>query len=222
MMMRAHFNALMNTWGHSAMALCIGVRRHIKWCYRSCMAVLLLGLWACSPDQPQFKSIDVTGANYAQGFTLTDHNQQRRSLSDFKGKVVVVFFGYTQCPDVCPTSLTELVEVKRLMGPQADLLQAVFVTVDPERDTAELLKAYMANFDPSFVAFVPKPEELAQVAKDFKIYFKKVEGKTPTSYTMDHSAGSYVYDTQGRLRLYSRYGSGASALAQDIAVLLKQ
>lgn len=222
MMMRAHLNALMNTWGHSAMALRIGVRRHIKWCYRSCTAVLLLGLSACSPDQPQFKSIDVTGANYAQGFTLTDHNQQRRSLSDFKGKVVVVFFGYTQCPDVCPTSLTELVEVKRLLGPQADKLQAVFVTVDPERDTAELLKAYMANFDPSFVAFVPKPEELVQVAKDFKIYFKKVEGKTPTSYTMDHSAGSYVYDTQGRLRLYSRYGSGASALAQDIAVLLKQ
>jgi protein SCO1/2 len=182
---------------------------------------LLFSLAACSPEQPQFKSIDLTGANYAQGFTLTDHNGQTRSLSDFKGKVVVLFFGYTQCPDVCPTSLSELTEVKRLLGAEADKLQGVFVTVDPARDTAELLKAYMANFDPSFVAFVPTDEELAKVAKDFKIYYKKAEGKTPTSYTMDHSAFSYVYDTQGRLRLYSRYGSGAQVLAQDIKLLLK-
>ena len=184
-------------------------------------ALVLLGLAACSPEQPQFKSIDLTGANYAQGFTLTDHNGQTRSLSDFKGKVVVLFFGYTQCPDVCPTSLSELTEVKRLLGADGNKLQAVFVTVDPARDTAELLKAYMANFDPSFVAFVPTDEELAKVAKDFKIYYKKAEGKTPTSYTMDHSAFSYVFDTQGRLRLYSRYGSGAQVLAQDIKLLLK-
>ncbi len=185
------------------------------------LAFFCIGLTACSADRPQFKSIDVTGANYAQGFTLTDHNGQTRSLSAFKGKVVVVFFGYTQCPDVCPTSMTELTEVKRLLGADADKLQGVFVTVDPVRDTAELLKAYMANFDPSFVAFVPTEEELVKVAKDFKIYYKKVEGKTPTSYTMDHSAGSYVYDTQGRLRLYSRYGSGPQVLAQDIQLLLK-
>ena len=222
-MMPAQFsNTFQNILSSPAKALGMRAMRAGKWWQGACMAVLLLSVWACSPDQPQFKSIDVTGANYAQGFTLTDHNQQRRSLSDFKGKVVVVFFGYTQCPDVCPTSLTELVEIKRLLGPQADKLQAVFVTVDPERDTAEVLKAYMANFDPSFVAFVPTPEELVQVAKDFKIYYKKVEGKTPTSYTMDHSAGSYVYDTQGRLRLYSRYGNQPQALAQDIAVLLKQ
>jgi protein SCO1/2 len=182
---------------------------------------LLFSLTACTPEQPQFKSIDLTGANYAQGFTLTDHNGQTRSLSDFKGKVVVLFFGYTQCPDVCPTSLSELTEVKRLLGADGDKLQAVFVTVDPARDTAELLKAYMTNFDPSFVAFVPTDEELAKVGKDFKIYYKKAEGKTPTSYTMDHSAFSYVYDTQGRLRLYSRYGSGAQVLAQDIKLLLK-
>ena len=189
--------------------------------WRGVAAVLLFGLMACSPEQPQFKSIDITGANYAQGFTLTDQNSQTRSLSDFKGKVVVVFFGYTQCPDVCPTSLTELTEVKRLLGANGDKLQGVFVTVDPERDTADLLKAYMANFDDSFVAFVPTQDELVKVAKDFKIYYKKVDGKTPTSYTMDHSAGSYVFDTQGRVRLYSRYGSGAQALAQDIQLLLK-
>ena len=184
------------------------------------VGVMLSGLGGCSPDKPQFKSIDITGADYAQGFTLTDQFGQVRSLSDFKGKIVVVFFGYTQCPDVCPTSLQELADTKRLLGKDGDKLQGVFVTVDPERDTAELLKTYMANFDPSFVAFVPTQAQLAQVAKDYKVYYKKVEGKTPTSYTMDHSAGSYIYDTQGRVRLYSRYGAGAATLAADIKALL--
>ena len=184
-------------------------------------ALAVLALAACSPDKPKFNAIDITGVDYAKGFTLTDHNGQSRSLSDFKEKVVVVFFGYTQCPDVCPTSMVELAEVKRLMGADGDKLQGVFVTVDPARDTAELLKAYMANFDPTFVAFIPTPEQLAVVAKDYKIYYKKVDGKTPTSYTMDHSAGSYVYDAQGNLRLYSRYGVGAQVLAQDIQTLLK-
>ena len=181
----------------------------------------VVALAACSPDKPKFNAIDITGADYAKGFTLTDQNGQSRSLSDFKGKVVVLFFGYTQCPDVCPTSMTELVEIKRLLGPDGDKLQGVFVTVDPARDTAELLKAYMVNFDPTFVAFVPTLEQLAGVAKDYKIYYKRVEGKTPTSYTVDHSAGSYVYDTQGNLRLYSRYGVGAQVLAQDIQTLIK-
>jgi len=185
----------------------------------SSMAVLALA--ACSPEKPKFNGIDITGADYAKGFTLTDHNGQRRSLSDFKGKVVVLFFGYTQCPDVCPTSMSELAEVKRLLGSDGDKLQGVFVTVDPARDTTELLKLYMANFDSTFVAFVPTTEELADVAKHFKIYYKKQEGKTATSYTMDHSAGSYVFDTQGHVRLYSRYGSGAQVLAQDIQTLLK-
>ena len=192
---------------------------HTRRYFLSALAVLALA--ACSPDKPKFNAIDITGADYAKGFSLTDHNGQNRSLSDFKGKVVVLFFGYTQCPDVCPTSLSELTEVKRLLGADGDKLQGVFVTVDPARDTAELLKAYLANFDPSFVAFVPTDEELAKVGKDFKIYYKKAEGKTPTSYTMDHSAFSYVYDTQGRLRLYSRYGSGAQVLAQDIKLLLQ-
>ena len=184
-------------------------------------SLAVLALVACSPEKPKFNGIDVTGADYAKGFTLTDHNDQSRSLSDFKGKVVVLFFGYTQCPDVCPTSMAELAEVKRLIGSDGDKLQGLFVTVDPARDTTELLKAYMANFDPTFVAFIPTPEQLAVVAKDYKIYYKKVDGKTPTSYTMDHSAGSYVYDTQGNLRLYSRYGVGAPVLAQDIQTLLK-
>jgi protein SCO1/2 len=184
-------------------------------------AVLAIALVACNPDKPSFKAIDITGADYARGFTLSDHNGQTRSLSDFKGQVVVVFFGYTQCPDVCPTSMTELAEVKRLLGAKGGKLQGVFVTVDPARDTPEMLKAYMANFDPSFLAFIPTPEQLAVVAKDFKVYYKKVDGKTPTSYTMDHSAGSYVFDAQGNLRLFSRYGSGPQALADDISTLLK-
>ncbi len=192
---------------------------HTRRYFLSALAVLALA--ACSPDKPKFNAIDITGADYAKGFTLTDHNGQSRSLSDFKGKVVVLFFGYTQCPDVCPTSMVELAEVKRLIGSDGDKLQGLFVTVDPARDTTELLKAYMANFDPTFVAFIPTPEQLAVVAKDYKIYYKKVDGKTPTSYTMDHSAGSYVYDTQGNLRLYSRYGVGAPVLAQDIQTLLK-
>lgn len=178
-------------------------------------------LGACSEAKPNFNAIDLTGADYARDFQLTDHNGQVRSLKDFKGKIVVVFFGYAQCPDVCPTSMAELAEVKASLGADANKLQGIFITVDPERDTPEVLKAYMGNFDPSFLALRPTPEQLAALAKDFKIYYKKVEGKTPTSYSMDHSAGSYVYDTQGRLRLYARYGSGAQALSSDLKQLLK-
>jgi protein SCO1/2 len=188
-------------------------------------AVLGLGsvslLAGCSPDKPQFKSIDITGADYAQGFSLTDHNGQQRSLKDFSGRVVVVFFGFTQCPDVCPTALSELAEIKRSLGANGDKLQGIFVTLDPERDTREVIKAYMSNFDPSFLALRPTPEELPALAKAYKTFYKKVEGKTPGSYTMDHSAGSYVYDTQGRVRLYTRPGTGAAALAEDIKILLK-
>lgn len=178
-------------------------------------------LTGCAPEKPQFKSIDLTGADYAQAFSLLDQNGQRRTVKDFAGRVVVVFFGFTQCPDVCPTSMAELSEVKRLLGADGSRLQAVFITVDPERDTPELLKAYMANFDPTFLALRPTLAELPQVAKDFKIYYKKVDGKAKGSYSMDHSAGSYIYDPQGRIRLYNRYGSGADVLASDIRLLLK-
>jgi protein SCO1/2 len=176
---------------------------------------------ACSPDKPAYKGVDITGADYARDVALPDQNGQPRSLRDFAGKVVVVFFGYTQCPDVCPTTLQELLEVRRLLGADGDKLQPVFITVDPERDTAELLKAYMANFDPSFVALRPTPEQLPALLKDFKIYAKKVDGKTSTSYTMDHSAQSYMYDPKGRLRLYNRYGSSPQALAEDARLLLQ-
>lgn len=185
------------------------------------LAAGAVSLTGCSPEKPQFHGVDITGADYARDFKLTDHNGQVRSLQDFRGKVVMVFFGYTQCPDVCPTSMQELAEVKKLLGSNGDKFQGIFITVDPERDTQELLKAYMANFDPSFLALRGSPEQIAAIAKDFKVYYKRVDGKTPTSYTMDHSAGSYAYDPQGRLRLYNRYASGAANLAADAQLLLK-
>ena len=184
----------------------------------SMTSCLLIG---CAPDKPQFKSIDLTGADYAQGFSLTDHNGRLRTLKDFAGKIVVVFFGFTQCPDVCPSTMAELAQVKQLLGSDGDKLQAIFITVDPERDTPALLKAYMANFDPTFLALRPTPEQLPQLAKDFKVYYKKVEGRTGGSYSMDHSAGSYIFDGNGRIRLYNRYGAGAEVLASDIRLLLK-
>ena len=179
-------------------------------------------LAACQPDKPQFKAIDITGADYAQGFQLTDFNGRPRSLADYKGKVVVVYFGFTQCPDVCPTTMNEMAQVKKLLGTDGDKLQVVFISIDPERDTPEVLKAYMGSFDPSFAGlYAASPDALAALAKDFKIYYKKVDGKTPTSYSMDHTAASYVYDPQGRLRLYARYGIGPQAMADDIRLLLK-
>jgi protein SCO1/2 len=179
-------------------------------------------LTACTESKPQFAAVDLTGADYAKDFQMPDHNGVVRSLKDFRGKLVVLFFGYTQCPDVCPTTMTELAQAKKALGADGDKVQGIFVTVDPERDTPQVLKGYMANFDPTFIALRGSPEQLAAMAKDFKVYYKKVDGKSPTTYTMDHSAASYVYDTQGRLRLYTRYGSGAQSLASDLKLLLGQ
>jgi len=185
-------------------------------------ATAILGvLSGCMERKAEFRAVDITGAEYARNFPLPDADGKLRDVKDFAGKVVVVFFGYTQCPDVCPTTMAELAEVKRSLGADGAKVQGVFITVDPERDTPQVLKAYMANFDPGFVALRGSPEQLAAVARDFKVYYKKVDGKTPTSYSMDHSAGSYVYDPQGRVRLYTRYGSGAQALADDVKLLLK-
>src|SRR6059058_890844 len=180
-------------------------------------------LAACAPEnKPQFKAVDITGAEYAKDFALPDVDGKPRTIKDFQGKAVVVFFGYTQCPDVCPTTLTEIAEAKKLLGAEGARVQGVFITVDPERDTPQLLKAYVANFGPDMVALRGNDAQTAAVAKDFKVYYKKVEGKTPGSYFMEHTAASYIYDPQGRLRLYSRYGSGAQALADDLKLLLAQ
>jgi protein SCO1 len=197
---------------------CFSSRSWVAWTM-SLLASLVL--WGCS-GKPTFNGIDITGADYATAFSMTDHNGQARSLTDFRGKVVVLFFGYTQCPDVCPTSMTELAQARQLLGAQGEKLQGFFVSVDPARDTPEVMKAYMANFDPSFLALYAKDDQLPALAQSFKVYYKKVDGPTPTSYTMDHSAGSYVYDTQGRVRLYHRYNSGAQLLADDLKKLLDE
>ena len=186
------------------------------------LAAMALALSGCGETRVAFKGIDITGADYAQGFSLTDHNGQARTLADFKGQAVVVFFGFTQCPDVCPTSMSELAQAKKLLGEQGSRLQGLFISIDPERDTPAIMKEYMASFDPSFLALYAKPDELPALAKSFKVYYKKVDGPTPTSYTMDHSAGSYVFDPQGRIRIYHRYGSGAPALASDVKALLDE
>jgi protein SCO1/2 len=172
--------------------------------------------------KPAFQGVDLTGAEYARSLNLSDQDGRSRSLAEFKGKIPVVFFGYTQCPDVCPTTLAELAEVKRSLGADGERVQGIFVTVDPERDTAALLKAYVASFDPSFVALRGSEEQTKAVAKEFKVFFAKVPGKTPESYTMDHTAASFIFDTQGRVRVFSRYGSGAAALASDIKLLLAE
>ena len=175
---------------------------------------------ATSAPSVSFKGIDITGAEYARELQLSDVDGKPRQLSDFKGKVTVVFFGYTQCPDVCPTTMIELAEVKKALGADGARVQGVFITVDPERDTAEVLKAYVGAFDAGFVALRGTLDETKVAAKNFKVFYAKVPGKTATSYTVDHTAGSYIFDAQGRVRLFTRYGSGAEALTHDLKLLL--
>ncbi len=191
------------------------------------LSVATLALAACDgampgSGKPSFKGIDITGAEYARTLSLADPDGRTRNLADYKGKVVVVFFGYTQCPDVCPATMAELAEVKRTLGADGARVQGIFVTVDPARDTAELLKAYAANFGPDITALRGTPEQTLAAAKEFKVFFNKVPGQTDTSYTVDHTAGSYVFDAKGRVRLFTRYGSGAQALADDLKLLLAE
>jgi protein SCO1 len=183
--------------------------------------VATLVVAGCAPDAPKFLASDVTGTTYGRDFHLTDHNGKPRTLADYRGKAVVVFFGYTQCPDVCPATLAELAEVMRRLGPDADRVQVLFVTVDPERDTPELLSKYVPAFDPRFVGLYGDADATARTAKEFKIVYQKQPGKTPGSYTMDHSAGTFVFDPQGRLRVYVGYGQGPEVFAHDLEELLR-
>jgi protein SCO1/2 len=178
-------------------------------------------LAGCGETKKNFSSIDISGAEFGKNFSFVDGDGKPVTLAQFKGQAVVLFFGYTQCPDVCPTTMTELAEAKRLLGAKGDKVVGLFVTLDPERDTAQVLKNYTANFGPQIIgARAATPEQLVAATKDYRVYYKKVEGKNPGSYTMDHTAASFVYDSQGRLRLYTRYGMGAEKLAADIAQLL--
>lgn len=178
-------------------------------------------LAACQPQGSQsFNSVDITGANYARDFTLTDHNGNKKTLADYRGKVVLMFFGYTQCPDVCPTTMADMAQVKAKLGGAGDKLQVLFVTVDPERDTQQLLAQYVPNFDRSFVGLYGSAEDIARTAKEFKVIYQKVPGKTPTSYSVDHTAGSYVFDPQGKLRLFVKHSQSIDSIAADLKRLI--
>lgn len=178
------------------------------------------GLAAALSTQGGFKNTDITGLDYGKDFALPDHNGKLRTLADFKGKVVVVFFGYTQCPDVCPTTMAEMATVMQHLGPLANRVQVLFVTLDPERDTSELLSKYVPSFDPRFLGLVGDKAATEKVAKEFKVFYQKVPGKQPGSYTVDHTAGSYVFDPQGRIRLFLRHGQGPEVIAHDLKLLL--
>lgn len=168
-----------------------------------------------------FNATDITGVDFARKLALPDQNGTPRTLADWRGKVIVVFFGYTQCPDVCPTTMAELAQVKKSLGTDGDKVQVVFVSLDPERDTPEILKSYVSNFDPGFEALRGTPEQTAATAKEFKVFFQKVPGQAADSYTLDHTAASYIFDTHGNVRLYATYGEGVPALAADLKALLK-
>jgi protein SCO1/2 len=188
------------------------------------MCVLTLGLSACGEKAAPaaFTNTDVTGLAYGKDFSLHDHNGVLRTLADFKGKAVLVFFGFTHCPDVCPTTLVEMANVMKELGPDADKVQVLFVTVDPERDTTELLKQYVPAFDSRFIGLRGDLAETEKTAKEFKVFYQKVPGKTPGSYTVDHTAGSYVFDTQGRIRLFVRHGQGTEPIVHDLKLLLAE
>lgn len=187
------------------------------------VSILGLALLGCSP-KASFTNVDITGSTaFGKDFSLLDPDGKTRTLEDFKGKVVVMFFGYTQCPDVCPTTLTEMEQAMNLLGPQSNQVQVLFVTVDPQRDTAAILKQYVPAFDPRFLGLRPADDAaLDKVTKDFKIYYKKVPGSSPGSYTIDHTAGSYAFDRNGQLRLFIKHAQGPQTLAQDLKELLKQ
>jgi protein SCO1/2 len=191
------------------------------------LAALLAALAACGPaeapiPEPKFLATDITGAPWGRDFKLTDHNGRMRTLADFRGKVVAIFFGYTHCPDVCPTTLSDFAMAIRELGVDGERVQVLFVTVDPARDTADLLAQYVPSFNPTFLGMYTDPASLAELAREFKVVYQKSSVKGPAEYLIDHSAGTYVFDSQGRLRLHIAYGTGPAAIAQDLRVLLAQ
>ena len=188
------------------------------------LAMLLpLMLAACQqkPAAPVFDNTDITGAEYARDFALTDQNGKPRTLADFKGKVVMMFFGYTQCPDVCPTTMAELAGLMQKLGARADQVQVLFVTVDPQRDTQQLLAQYVPAFDKRFLGLRGDAAATAKVAKEFKVYYAQVEGQTDASYTVDHTAGIYVFDRNGKIRLMLRNAQNTTAVLHDVNLLLQ-
>ena len=183
------------------------------------LAILLAAATAaCTPDK--FRATDVTGANFAREFQLTGHDGKPRTLDDFRGKIVVLFFGFTHCPDICPTTLAGFAQAAKALGADADRVQFLFVTVDPERDTPEVLARYVPAFDARFLGLTGDMQAIARTAKEFKVIFQKQPGKTAESYTVDHSAGTFVFDRSGRVRLFVRHDQAVEDLVHDIRLLL--
>ena len=182
-------------------------------------------LVACDSIVPtpkvNFANTDITGSDCGRDIDVTDHTGQRRTLADYRGKVVALFFGFAQCPDICPTTLSDLVQVKQQLGTDGDKLQVLFITVDPERDTQDVLASFVPAFDPSFVALRGDKAETDKVTKDFKVFAQKVAGKDGGAYTIDHTAATYVYDPEGRLRLFVRHGQTLS-LVGDVKQLIAE
>lgn len=182
------------------------------------LSITLL-LAGCS-EPPRFVSTDLSAVDWGKDFSLTDHNGQARRLADFRGKAVVLFFGYTQCPDVCPTTLAAMHEAMKLLGEDANRVQVLFVTLDPARDTPKLLAQYVPAFDPSFLGLYADENVITALTKDFKLFYARQPGSVPGSYSIDHSTGSYAFDPQGRLRLLLRHGETAANIAADLKLLL--
>ncbi|MBY0240150.1 MAG: SCO family protein [Burkholderiaceae bacterium] len=185
-------------------------------------AALALSLAACDkgPDKLQFQNTDLTGLSYAEKLSLTDHTGKPVTLDTYKGKVLAIFFGFTQCPEVCPTTLANMANVMQQLGPQADQVQVLFVTLDPERDTQELLQQYVPGFDQRFVGLRGTPEQVAAAAKEFKVIYNKVPGKTADSYTIEHTAATFVFDKNGKIRLYVRDKQDPATIVHDLKLLL--
>lgn len=184
-------------------------------------SLIALGLLLSACEKPPaFKSTDISGVDWGKGFALTDHTGKARTLADFKGKAVILFFGYTQCPDVCPTTLMTMNETLKLLGNDAARVQVLFASLDPARDTQELLAQYVPQFNSGFIGLRGDEAATAAMAKDFRAFYTKVPGATPTTYTIDHSTGSYAFDPQGRLRLLLKHGEAPANLAADLKLLL--
>lgn len=196
------------------------------------LACLLLATAACNQSEPpvqaqiqpqtQFHATDITGAPWGRDFRLIDHAGKVRTLADFRGKLVAMFFGYTHCPDVCPTTLSDFAAAIRELGAEGEKVQVIFVTVDPQRDTPELLAKYVPSFNSGFLGMMAAPGELPALAKEFKVVYQKSSVKSASSYLIDHSAGTYIFDTHGQLRLHIAYGTGPAAIAQDLRALLER
>jgi protein SCO1/2 len=184
------------------------------------LAAALLAAGCHNDGQPKFESTDVTGAALGRELLLTAHDGRKVTLIDFRGKVLVVFFGFTHCPDVCPTALYKFATVLKALGPDAQRVQVVLVTVDPERDTPETLAQYVTAFDPAFLGLTGDADAIARTAREFRVVYEKQAGSSPDSYTVDHSSGAYVYDPEGRLRLYVSAQQESRSLEHDIRLLL--